>query len=154
MPMFKKPNLGSGGQGGEFVYSCLKLSRRNIYTILVPNIATIATSKGLADNVYFRTLTHEIIIQYQKSDGVYTTWWIDNARGRHQVRRFHPPHTLRSRPSSRWRTSSPFVVLMERIGEKCVQSVTATMTEVGDWNTVRTQSHLARVPHCRGTYET
>ena len=26
--MFKKPNLGSGGQGGEFVYSCLKLSRR------------------------------------------------------------------------------------------------------------------------------
>jgi carbamoyl-phosphate synthase/aspartate carbamoyltransferase len=62
--------LGSddlSGQTGEFVCSysqAFKALEESIYTILVnPNIATIATSKGLADNVYFRHLTHEIIIQ-------------------------------------------------------------------------------------------
>jgi len=45
-------------QAGEFVYSCsqaFKALEESIYTILVnPNIATFATSTGLADNVYFR----------------------------------------------------------------------------------------------------
>ena len=54
--------LGSGGlsigQAGEFDYSgsqCIKaLKEEGIYTILInPNIATIQTSKGLADKVYF-----------------------------------------------------------------------------------------------------
>jgi len=82
---------GLSGQAGEFVYSCSQASKalkeESIYTILVnPNTATIATSKGLADNVYFGPSTHEMIIQYQKPDGIYATWWTDSARGRHQAR--------------------------------------------------------------------
>lgn len=58
--------LGSGGlsigQAGELDYSgsqAIKvLKEEGIYTILVnPNIATIATSNGLADNVYFLPVT-------------------------------------------------------------------------------------------------
>ncbi|KAI0073350.1 carbamoyl-phosphate synth [Panus rudis PR-1116 ss-1] len=78
--------LGSGGlsigQAGEFDYSgsqAIKaLKQEGIYTILVnPNIATIATSKGLADKVYFLPVTPEFvrkIIQYEKPDGIYVTF--------------------------------------------------------------------------------
>ena len=78
--------LGSGGlsigQAGEFDYSgsqAIKaLKEEGIYTILVnPNIATIATSKGLADKVYFLPVTPEFvrkIIQYEKPDGIYVTF--------------------------------------------------------------------------------
>ncbi|KAF5319192.1 hypothetical protein D9619_008745 [Psilocybe cf. subviscida] len=60
--------LGSGGlsigQAGEFDYSgsqAIKaLKEEGIYTIMInPNIATIATSKGLADKVYFLPVTAE-----------------------------------------------------------------------------------------------
>lgn len=54
------------------------LKEEGIYTILVnPNIATIATSKGLADKVYFLPVTPEFvrkIIQYEKPDGIYVTF--------------------------------------------------------------------------------
>ncbi|KAJ3553551.1 hypothetical protein NM688_g3550 [Phlebia brevispora] len=62
--------LGSGGlsigQAGEFDYSgsqAIKaLKEEGIYTILLnPNIATIATSKGLADKVYFLPVTPEFV---------------------------------------------------------------------------------------------
>lgn len=62
--------LGSGGlsigQAGEFDYSgsqCIKaLKEEGIFTILVnPNIATIQTSKGLADKVYFLPVTPEFV---------------------------------------------------------------------------------------------
>lgn len=78
--------LGSGGlsigQAGEFDYSgsqAIKaLKEEGIHTILVnPNIATIATSKGLADKVYFLPVTPEFvrkIIQYEKPDGIYVTF--------------------------------------------------------------------------------
>lgn len=78
--------LGSGGlsigQAGEFDYSgsqALKaLKEEGIYTILVnPNIATIATSRGLADKVYFLPVTPEFvrkIIKYEKPDGIYVTF--------------------------------------------------------------------------------
>ncbi|KZT01847.1 carbamoyl-phosphate synthase [Laetiporus sulphureus 93-53] len=78
--------LGSGGlsigQAGEFDYSgsqAIKaLKEEGIYTILVnPNIATIATSKGLADKVYFLPVTPEFvrkIILYEKPDGIYVTF--------------------------------------------------------------------------------
>ncbi|WP_185869369.1 carbamoyl-phosphate synthase (glutamine-hydrolyzing) large subunit [Blattabacterium cuenoti] len=58
--------LGSGalkiGEAGEFDYSgtqALKaLKEEGIYTILInPNIATVQTSKGIADKVYFLPLT-------------------------------------------------------------------------------------------------
>ena len=73
--------LGSGGlsigQAGEFDYSgsqAIKaLKEENIYTILInPNIATIQTSKGLADKVYFLPVTPDFVrkvIKHEKPDG-------------------------------------------------------------------------------------
>lgn len=78
--------LGSGGlsigQAGEFDYSgsqCIKaLKEEGIYTILInPNIATIQTSKGLADKVYFLPVTAEFVrkvIQKEQPDGIYVTF--------------------------------------------------------------------------------
>jgi carbamoyl-phosphate synthase/aspartate carbamoyltransferase len=78
--------LGSGGlsigQAGEFDYSgsqAIKaLKEEGIYTILVnPNIATIQTSQGLADKVYFLPVTPDFvrrIIKHEKPDGIYCTF--------------------------------------------------------------------------------
>lgn len=78
--------LGSGGlsigQAGEFDYSgsqAIKaLKEEGIYTIMInPNIATIATSKGLADKVYFLPVTPEFVrkvINYERPDGIYVTF--------------------------------------------------------------------------------
>ena len=78
--------LGSGGlsigQAGEFDYSgsqAIKaLKEEGIYTILInPNIATIQTSKGLADKVYFLPVNAEfvrkVIIQ-ERPDAIYCTF--------------------------------------------------------------------------------
>lgn len=74
--------LGSGalkiGQAGEFDYSgsqALKAMREeNISTVLInPNIATIQTSEGVADKVYFLPITPyfvEEIIKKEKPDGI------------------------------------------------------------------------------------
>ena len=74
--------LGSGalkiGQAGEFDYSgsqALKAMREEgIETILInPNIATIQTSEGVADKVYFLPITPyfvEKVIQKEKPDGI------------------------------------------------------------------------------------
>ncbi|KAJ3011442.1 hypothetical protein HKX48_006837 [Thoreauomyces humboldtii] len=78
--------LGSGGlsigQAGEFDYSgsqAIKaLKEEGIYTILInPNIATIQTSQGLADKVYFLPVTPEFVrkvIKHEKPDGIYCTF--------------------------------------------------------------------------------
>lgn len=75
--------LGSGalkiGQAGEFDYSgsqALKaLKEEGIETILInPNIATIQTSEGIADNVYFLPITPffvEEVIKKELPDGVF-----------------------------------------------------------------------------------
>ena len=74
--------LGSGslkiGEAGEFDYSgsqCLKaLKEEGIKTVLVnPNIATIQTSKGMADKIYFLPVTPyfvEKVIEKEKPDGI------------------------------------------------------------------------------------
>src|SRR5260221_7040198 len=74
--------LGSGalqiGQAGEFDYSGSKaikaLKEEGIKTILInPNIATIQTSKFLADKVYFLPVTEyfvEKVIEKEKPDGI------------------------------------------------------------------------------------
>ncbi|HBF94979.1 MAG TPA: carbamoyl phosphate synthase large subunit, partial [Porphyromonadaceae bacterium] len=74
--------LGSGalkiGQAGEFDYSgsqALKaLREEGISTVLInPNIATIQTSEGVADTVYFLPITPffvEKVIQKEKPDGI------------------------------------------------------------------------------------
>uniref|UniRef100_A0A4W5PER9 Multifunctional protein CAD n=1 Tax=Hucho hucho TaxID=62062 RepID=A0A4W5PER9_9TELE len=78
--------LGSGGlsigQAGEFDYSgsqAIKaLKEENIQTVLInPNIATVQTSKGLADKVYFLPLTPEYVtevIKNERPDGVLLTF--------------------------------------------------------------------------------
>jgi len=49
------------------------LKEEGIYTILInPNIATIQTSKGLADKVYFLPITPDFVrkvIRYEQPDG-------------------------------------------------------------------------------------
>ena len=74
--------LGSGalkiGQAGEFDYSgsqALKaLREEGISSVLVnPNIATIQTSEGIADKVYFLPITTyfvERIIEKERPDGI------------------------------------------------------------------------------------
>lgn len=84
--MTKKPSkvlvLGSGalkiGQAGEFDYSgsqALKaLREEGIHSVLVnPNIATIQTSEGIADKVYFQPVTTYFvteIIKKERPDGI------------------------------------------------------------------------------------
>ena len=74
--------LGSGalkiGQAGEFDYSgsqALKaLREEGISSVLVnPNIATIQTSEGIADTVYFLPVTTHFvtkIIEKERPDGI------------------------------------------------------------------------------------
>ena len=74
--------LGSGalkiGEAGEFDYSgsqALKAMREEgIHTVLVnPNIATVQTSEGIADEIYFLPVTPyfiEKVIEKEKPDGI------------------------------------------------------------------------------------
>ena len=74
--------LGSGalkiGEAGEFDYSgsqALKaLREEGIETILInPNIATVQTSEGIADKIYFLPVTPEFVervIQKEKPQGI------------------------------------------------------------------------------------
>ena len=78
--------LGSGGlsigQAGEFDYSgsqAIKaLKEEGIYTVLInPNIATIQTSRGLADKVYFLPVNTESVrkvIKHERPDAIYVTF--------------------------------------------------------------------------------
>lgn len=78
--------LGSGGlkigQAGEFDYSgsqAIKaLKEEGIASVLVnPNIATIQTSEGLADKVYFLPVTPEFVegvIKKEKPDGIFLSF--------------------------------------------------------------------------------
>ncbi len=78
--------LGSGalkiGQAGEFDYSgsqALKaLREEGISSVLVnPNIATIQTSEGIADKVYFLPITPHFIteiIKKERPDGIMLAW--------------------------------------------------------------------------------
>ncbi|MBW6460466.1 MAG: carbamoyl-phosphate synthase (glutamine-hydrolyzing) large subunit [Bacteroidales bacterium] len=74
--------LGSGalkiGEAGEFDYSgtqALKaLREENIFTVLInPNIATVQTSEGMADKIYFLPVTPffvEKVIEKERPDGI------------------------------------------------------------------------------------
>ena len=77
--------LGSGalkiGEAGEFDYSgsqALKaLKEEGIHTVLVnPNIATVQTSDGIADTIYFLPVTPyfiERVIKKERPDGIMPT---------------------------------------------------------------------------------
>lgn len=67
--------LGSGGlsigQAGEFDYSGTQaikaLKEEGIDTVVInPNVATVQTSKGLADKVYLLPVTPEYVEQVRK----------------------------------------------------------------------------------------
>ncbi|KAF7290659.1 Bifunctional pyrimidine biosynthesis protein [Mycena indigotica] len=139
--------LGSGGlsigQAGEFDYSgsqAIKaLKEEGIYTILVnPNIATIATSKGLADKVYFLPVTPEFvrrIIKYEKPDGIYVTFGgqtalnvgiklKDEFAGLGVKVLGTPIETIITTEDRQL-----FATAMAQIGEKCAESATATNLE-------------------------
>ncbi len=78
--------MGSGalkiGEAGEFDYSgsqALKaLKEENIQTILInPNIATVQTSEGIADKVYFLPVTPyfvEKVIEKERPDGIFLSF--------------------------------------------------------------------------------
>jgi carbamoyl-phosphate synthase small subunit len=81
-PFKKVLILGSGGlsigQAGEFDYSgsqCIKALREaGVYSVLInPNIATVQTSKGYADKVYFLPVSPQFVrevIKQEKPDGI------------------------------------------------------------------------------------
>ena len=78
--------LGSGalkiGQAGEFDYSCSQalkaLREEGISSVLInPNVATIQTSEGIADKVYFLPVTPFFvteIIKKERPDGIMLAW--------------------------------------------------------------------------------
>ena len=91
--------LGSGalkiGEAGEFDYSgsqALKaLREEGVETVLInPNIATVQTSEGVADQIYFLPVQPyfvERVIQKEKPDGILETrwysslfWWSDSSQ--------------------------------------------------------------------------
>ncbi|WVQ99895.1 carbamoyl-phosphate synthase, large subunit [Kwoniella sp. CBS 9459] len=135
--------LGSGGlsigQAGEFDYSgsqAIKaLKEEGIYTILVnPNIATIQTSKGLADKVYFLPVTPEFvlkIIKHEKPDGIYCTFGGQTALSvgiklkdefaKLGVKVLGTPIETIITTEDR----DLFAKAMEEIGEKCAESASA-----------------------------
>lgn len=70
--------LGSGGlsigQAGEFDYSgsqAIKaLSEEGVQSVLInPNIATVQTSRGLADKIYFLPITPNYVKQVRNEGG-------------------------------------------------------------------------------------
>lgn len=139
--------LGSGGlsigQAGEFDYSgsqAIKaLKQEGIYTILLnPNIATVQTSKGLADKVYFLPVTADSvrkIIKHERPDAIYVTFGGQTALqvGIELKNEFAglgvtvlgtPIDTIITTEDRKMFASS-----MESIGEKCAKSASASSTE-------------------------
>ncbi|BGP44932.1 Carbamoyl-phosphate synthase [Rhodotorula kratochvilovae] len=139
--------LGSGGlsigQAGEFDYSgsqAIKaLKEEGIYTILLnPNIATIQTSKGLADKVYFLPVTADSvrkIIEHERPDGIYVTFGGQTALqvGIQLKDEFEglgvkvlgtPIETIITTEDREL-----FAQAMEEIGEKCAKSAAAETIE-------------------------
>lgn len=139
--------LGSGGlsigQAGEFDYSgsqAIKaLKEEGIYTILLnPNIATIQTSKGLADKVYFLPVTADSvrkIIRRERPDAIYVTFGGQTALqvgidlkdefAELGVRVLGTPIDTIITTEDR----ELFARSMEAIGEKCAKSATAKSME-------------------------
>lgn len=139
--------LGSGGlsigQAGEFDYSgsqAIKaLKEEGIYTILInPNIATIQTSKGLADKVYFLPVNADFVrkvIKHERPDGIYVTFGGQTALqvGIHLKDEFEqlgvkvlgtPVETVITTEDREM-----FARSMDDIGEKCAKSASASTLE-------------------------
>jgi carbamoyl-phosphate synthase/aspartate carbamoyltransferase len=139
--------LGSGGlsigQAGEFDYSgsqAIKaLKQEGIYTILInPNIATIQTSKGLADKVYFLPVNADFVrkvIKHERPDGIYCTFGGQTAlQVGIQLKDEFESLGVRvlGTPIDTIITTEDrelFARSMESIGEKCAKSASASSLE-------------------------
>lgn len=139
--------LGSGGlsigQAGEFDYSgsqAIKaLKEEGIYTVLInPNIATIQTSQGLADKVYFLPVNAEFVrkvIKYESPDAIYCTFGGQTALqvGIQLKDEFEALGVkVLGTPIDTIITTEDrelFARSMESIGEKCAKSASASSTE-------------------------
>jgi len=139
--------LGSGGlsigQAGEFDYSgsqAIKaLKEEGIYTVLInPNIATIQTSKGLADKVYFLPVNAEFVrkvIVYERPDAIYVTFGGQTALqvGIQLKDEFEELGVeVLGTPIDTIITTEDrelFARSMESIGEKCAKSASASNVE-------------------------
>jgi len=139
--------LGSGGlsigQAGEFDYSgsqAIKaLKEEGIYTVLInPNIATIQTSKGLADKVYFLPVTAEFVrkvIIRERPDAIYVTFGGQTALqvGIQLKDEFEKLGVkVLGTPIDTIITTEDrelFARSMESIGEKCAKSASASSVE-------------------------
>ncbi|KAI9797133.1 MAG: hypothetical protein M1833_005648 [Piccolia ochrophora] len=139
--------LGSGGlsigQAGEFDYSgsqAIKaLKQEGIYTVLInPNIATIQTSKGLADKVYFLPVTAEFVrkvILHERPDAIYVTFGGQTAlQVGIQLKDEFAALGVRvlGTPIDTIVTTEDrelFARSMESIGEKCAKSASANSVE-------------------------
>lgn len=130
-------------QAGEFDYSgsqAIKaLKQEGIYTILInPNIATIQTSKGLADKVYFLPVTTEFVrnvIKHERPDAIYVTFGSQTAlQVEIQLKdEFQALGVLvLGTPIDTIITTEDrelFACSMESIGEKCAKSASASSVE-------------------------
>lgn len=139
--------LGSGGlsigQAGEFDYSgsqAIKaLKQEGIYTILInPNIATIQTSKGLADKVYFLPVNADFVrkvIKHERPDAIYCTFGGQTALqvGIQLKDEFEELGVqVLGTPIDTIITTEDrelFARSMESIGEKCARSASASTLE-------------------------
>ena len=139
--------LGSGGlsigQAGEFDYSgsqAIKaLKQEGIYTILInPNIATIQTSKGLADKVYFLPVNSDFVrkvIKRERPDAIYVTFGGQTALqvGIQLKDEFEELGVqVLGTPIDTIITTEDrelFARSMESIGEKCAKSASANSVE-------------------------
>ena len=139
--------LGSGGlsigQAGEFDYSgsqAIKaLKQEGIYTILInPNIATIQTSKGLADKVYFLPVNADSVrkvIKHERPDAIYVTFGgqtalqvgidLKDELSNLGVKVLGTPIETIITTEDR----ELFARSMESIGEKCAKSASASTVE-------------------------
>lgn len=139
--------LGSGGlsigQAGEFDYSgsqAIKaLKEEGIYTILInPNIATIQTSKGLADKVYFLPVNSDSVrkvVKHERPDAIYVTFGGQTALqvGIQMKNEFEGlgVQVLGTQIDTIITTEDRelFARSMESIGEKCAKSASASCVE-------------------------
>ncbi len=141
--------LGSGalkiGEAGEFDYSgsqALKaLREEGIKTVLInPNIATVQTSEGIADQIYFLPVTPyfvERIIEKEKPEGILLAFGGQTALNcgialhesgvleKHQVKVLGTPVTAIMETEDRER----FAALLGTIGVKTPKSVAVTSEE-------------------------
>ncbi|KAI9848484.1 MAG: hypothetical protein M1838_000507 [Thelocarpon superellum] len=139
--------LGSGGlsigQAGEFDYSgsqAIKaLKEEGIYTVLInPNIATIQTSKGLADKVYFLPVSPDFVrkvILHERPDAIYVTFGgqtalqvgiqLKDELAQLGVQVLGTPIETIITTEDR----ELFARSMEAIGEKCAKSASASSVE-------------------------